>query len=166
MKNFATLFIVAVIVCGAIADPLLHHKEKEEPIEAIKGITLLLTGIRNIIDHVIRCVLETIIKGLLGLITIIVPGSTPIDIAHLVSELLCLKKASLVEVLRVVLNCIGVNGDLVLAIVPVGILNTRIGISHLIAKLKILAHGKTSLPLSVLLSALGEYVVQIKAVKL
>ena len=119
-------------------------------------VRLVLTALIKLLFSATDSLLLFVFRVLLSLLTLFKPAGFTFKLSLIVPGLLALKKPTLLSVANTVLEALKIDGSLVLALVPVGILNTPIKLNALLKLLQPFLKGE-KIPLVGLLEAVAEY---------
>lgn len=171
MKFAAITFIAIIVVVGYGFETVTAQAVTPSPPppdllnQLLAGVRTLLTTALSTLFAAINKLLLLIFKKVLLLLTLLLPASFSFELAILVPGLLALKEPTLETVAQVVLTTLKIDGTLVLAIVPVPILNTPIDVNELLKQIKPFLSG-SKITFGGLLTAVAKYLGTIYSLEL
>lgn len=159
MKFFSAILITLILIFAFGSAPVAAGEGAADASlfgQLLGGVNTLLNLVLKALFKAINNLLFLLIKSMLNLIILFVPGETPINLATLLPALLALENPTLSNLAATLFTILRVDGTPILELFPASIGNTPINLDTLIEIAAPLVQGKI-IKLANFLAALAVY---------
>lgn len=156
-----TIFFITVTILGSVhgekkSEELTPFPTEQQVIEVFDRIRISVKSALKALFNSVRGELKTIFQNLFGLVTVLVPGNTQIQLDELGKKLKAIENPSLKPVFKALLEQLNIHYILFTEkAVPIELLTAKINVDSLLKNF----HGK-SIALSTFLDAIGAHLAE------
>lgn len=164
-------FIFAVIVvisfCGSLAAAKQYVYQQPQQSSAVQlpVSNLVKEQVYSVLNYIVQNVLSNVVYFLVQFVILIARSNAAINVRTLITALGTLDYLSLNTLLSAAFELIGVNGELILDVVPDGILELQIDSDNLVQFLvSSIPPGTKIVPFPLVATLIGDYISQLLSV--